>query len=57
LIPYLNAFVDMVHPRYGYLVHYPVAGGYYEQPYRELEIFTIMLKVFRDYIKELEKVK
>lgn len=56
-MPYLHAFVDMVHPRYGYLVHLPVSGGYYEQPYRELEVFTIMLKVYRDYIKELERVK
>lgn len=52
LIPYLETFSHMVHPRYGYYVHYPESGGYDDQPCRDMWIYDVFMDVFRKVLKE-----
>ncbi len=52
---YVIDFSHIVHTRYGFYTAYPFSGGYYDQPYRTMQIFDILMNVFRDVLKEQSK--
>lgn len=56
ILPYYHTFMSLVHPKHCYLAHFPVSGGYYDQPYREMDIYTTMLNVYRKVVNEKLKI-
>lgn len=49
---YLCDFIAMVHPKHAYFVHYPIEGGYWDQPRRLMWIFETILKMYRKVLSE-----
>lgn len=42
----------MINTRYAFFEHYPFAGGYYDQPWRTMQVFIILQNEYRKKINE-----
>lgn len=50
---YFNLFFDLIHPKYGYFVLYPIAGGLIDQPSRTMSILVVIRKEYLIHLKKL----
>lgn len=54
-LSYCHDFIHLVHPKYGYYVNYPCEGGYFNQPYRLMNIYDTIKIQYMDLINEQQK--
>jgi hypothetical protein len=54
-IPYVDLFVQLIHPKYGHYVTLPAAGGMLDQPAETMAILRQVHAEYVAYLQELNK--